>query len=137
MATVCLDNNFVSDYLAGAEYTGAFLSEFGSEDEVLLPTIVWFEALTPAFRTGEGRTLSRVRSALSGFQTADFDVDAAEESAAIRCELLDRGQPLGAPDVLIAGIARSNGAKLVTADAAFDQVPDLAVVNPRADDRSR
>lgn len=69
MATVCLDNNFVSDYLASAEYTRVFLSGFGSEDAVLLPTIVWFEALTPAFRTGEGRTLSRVRSALSGFQT--------------------------------------------------------------------
>jgi hypothetical protein len=59
MATVCLDNNFVSDYLASAEYTRAFLSGFGPDDDVLLPTIIWFEALTPAFRTGEGRTLSR------------------------------------------------------------------------------
>ena len=59
MATICLDNNFVSDYLASAEYTRTFLSKFGSDDDVFLPTIVWFEALTPAFRTGEGRTLSR------------------------------------------------------------------------------
>jgi len=51
MATVCLDNHFVSDYLASAEYTRVFLSEFGPEDEVLLSTIAWFEALTPAFRT--------------------------------------------------------------------------------------
>jgi predicted nucleic acid-binding protein len=133
MATVCLDNNFVSDYLASAEYTRMFLSGFGPEDAVLLPTIVWFEALTPAFRTGEGRTLSRVRSALSGFQTVDFDYDAAEEAAAIRGELLDRGEPLGAPDVLIAGIARRHEADLVTADGAFERVPNLSVLNPRAD----
>ncbi|MCY4732885.1 hypothetical protein KY092_20345 [Natronomonas gomsonensis] len=87
MATICLDNNFVSDYLASTEYTRTFLSGFGPDDDVLLPTIVWFEALTPAFRTGEGRTLSRVRSALSGFQTVDFDYDAAEEAATIRGEL--------------------------------------------------
>jgi tRNA(fMet)-specific endonuclease VapC len=132
MVTVCLDNNFVSDYLASAEYTRTFLSDFGPGDDVLMPTIVWFEALTPAFRTGEGRTLSRVRSALSGFHTADFDYDAAEEAATIRGELLDQGQPLGAPDVLIAGIARSHKAELVTADGAFERVADLSVVNPRA-----
>jgi tRNA(fMet)-specific endonuclease VapC len=133
MATVCLDNNFVSDYLASAEYTRVFLSGFGSDDDVLLPTIVWFEALTPAFRTGEGRTLSRVQSGLSGFQTVDFDYDAAEEAATIRGELLDRGQPLGAPDVLIAGIARHHDAELVTADGAFERVSNLPVVNPKAD----
>jgi predicted nucleic acid-binding protein len=133
MATVCLDNNFVSDYLASAEYTRGFLSGFGPDDDVLLPTIVWFEALTPAFRTGEGRTLSRVRNALSGFQTVEFDYGAAEEAATIRGELLDDGQPLGAPDVLIAGIARHHGAALVTADGAFERVSDLAVVNPKAD----
>jgi len=49
MATVCLDNHFVSDYLASAEYTRVFLSGSGPEDEFLLPTTVWFEALTPAF----------------------------------------------------------------------------------------
>lgn len=133
MATICLDNNFVSDYLASAEYTRTFLSGFGPDDDVLLPTIVWFEALTPAFRTGEGRTLSRVRSALSGFQTVDFDYDAAEEAATIRGELLDRGQPIGAPDVLIAGIARHHDAELVTADGAFERVSDLSIQNPKAD----
>ncbi len=40
MATVCLDNTFVSDYLASAEYTRSFLSGFGPDDDILLPTIV-------------------------------------------------------------------------------------------------
>lgn len=60
----------------------------------------------PAFRAEEGRTRSRVRGALDGVRTVDFDYDAAEETAAIRGALLDRGRPLGTPDVLIAGITR-------------------------------
>ncbi|WP_411911643.1 PIN domain-containing protein [Natronomonas gomsonensis] len=46
---------------------------------------------------------------------------------------IDRGQPLGAPDVLIAGIARHHDAELVTADGAFERVSDLSIQNPKAD----
>jgi hypothetical protein len=40
VTTVCLDNTFVSDYLASDDYTRTFLSGFGPEDDVVLPTIV-------------------------------------------------------------------------------------------------
>ena len=100
---------------------------------MLLPTIVWFEALTPAFRSGDGRTLARVRRAPGGFRAVDFDYGSAEEAAEIRGELLDRGQPLGSPDVPVAGIARRHDAELVTADRGFERVPGLSVVDPRAE----
>lgn len=38
MATICLDNNFISDYLNDAQYTAEFLRGFGPQDDVLLPT---------------------------------------------------------------------------------------------------
>lgn len=131
MATLCLDNNFISDYLGEPDYTTDFLRQFDSSDTVLLPTIVWFEALTPAFRSGDGRTPSRVRSALSGFDLTSFDGGAAEEAADIRGNLLDRGEPLGSPDVLIAGIARYHDADVVTDDRAFERVPGITVRNPK------
>lgn len=131
MVTLCLDNNFVSDYLGEPKYTTDFLSSFDGADTIFLPTIVWFEALTPAFRSGDGRTPSRVRSALRGFELTGLEKGAAEEAAAIRGTLLDRGEPLGSPDVLIAGIARYHDADLVTDDRAFERVPDLMIQNPK------
>lgn len=100
---------------------------------MLLPTVVPFEAPTPSFRSGDGRTLARVRRALGGFRAVDFDYESAEEAAEISGELLDRKQPLGSPDVLVAGIARRHDAELVTADHGFDRVPGLSVVDPRAE----
>lgn len=131
MATLCLDNSFVSDYLGATAYTTEFLRQFDASDTVLLPTIVLFEALTPAFRSGDGRTPSLVRNALWCFELTRFDEGAAEEAATIRANLLDRGEPLGSPDVLIAGIAGSHDADLVTNDRAFERVPDLTIRAPR------
>lgn len=131
MATLCLDNSFVSDYLGEPEYTAEFLRNFDADDTILLPTVVRFEALTPAFRSGDGRTPSRVRNALRGFEQAALGTSAAEEAAAIRGTLLDRGEPLGSPDVLIAGIARYHDADLVTDDRDFERVPDLTIRNSK------
>lgn len=134
MTTLCLDNSFVSDYLAREDYTEAFLGNLDPDaDDVLVPTIVRFEAYVPAFRQDGSRTVAVVKRALSGFRTVDLDDDAAEEAAEIRGALLDRGEPLGAPDVLIAGIARSRNAEIVSDDRGFERVPDLTVRNPKRD----
>lgn len=135
MATICLDNTFVSDYLNEAPYTAAFLRDFDPADDVLVPDIVRFEALVPAFRSGGGRKATAVRRALSGFQSAAFDSDVAEEAAEIRSGLLDDGTAVGSPDVLIAGTARSHGADLVTDDRAFSRVDGLTVRNPKRDEQ--
>lgn len=134
MATICLDNTFVSDYLNGAQYTAAFLREFGPADTVLVSDIVRFEALVPAFRSGSGRTATDVRQALGGFQSVAFDSDVAEAAAEIRSDLLDAGSPVGSPDVLIAGTARAHGADLVTDDRAFSRIDGLTVRNPKRDE---
>lgn len=135
MTTICLDNNFVSDYLDEVQYTADFLREFGPEDDVLLPDIVRFEALVPAFRSGSGRQASKVRRALSGFQPVEFDSGVAEEAAEVRADLLDSGAPMGSPDVLIAGTARYHGADVVTDDRAFSRVDGISIRNPKRDDQ--
>lgn len=135
MTTICLDNTFVSDYLDHEQYTKEFLSRFGPEDDVLLPDIVRFETLVPAYRSGQGRKPSRVRHALSGFQPVAFDSGVAEEAAEIRAGLMNQGRALGSPDILIAGTARYHGADVVTDDRAFGRVPGLTARNPKRDNQ--
>ena len=135
MTTLALDNSVVSDLVAGMDYPGEFLDTFPQDTDVVLPSVVWFEAMVPAFRSGDGRTVRETQSVLGNLPILDFSREEANETAEIRAELLDRGEPVGAPDVLIAGTARAEGAAVVTNNAKdFDRVPDLEV-HDLTDDR--
>lgn len=48
-----------------------------------------------------------------------FDDLAAREAADVRLGLLDRGEPIPAPDTLIAGVARALRAELIATDRHF------------------
>lgn len=62
------------------------------------------------------------------YETATFDNLAAREYATIRARLFAAGQPIGPNDMLIAAIARSRGATLITNNIAeFKRVPGLLV----------
>ncbi len=58
-----------------------------------------------------------------------WDSAAAERYGALRARLEQGGKPLGNLDTLIAAHALATGARLVTSDAAFKRVPELAVVD--------
>lgn len=78
--------------------------------------------------TGDGQ---KKRQALQRFISAltvlDFDDDAAKHSADIRAMLSMQGNLIGPNDLLIAGHARSIGAKLITGNLReFARVDGLA-----------
>ncbi|MFB6219915.1 MAG: type II toxin-antitoxin system VapC family toxin [Halolamina sp.] len=128
MTILALDNSVASDLVAGMDYPGEFLETFPRDTDVVLPSIVWFEAMVPAFRSGDGRTVRETQSALGKLPLLEFGREAANETAEIRAELLDRGEPVGAPDVMIAGTARANNAAIVTTNANdFDRISELDV----------
>jgi len=53
----------------------------------------------------------------------DFDLRSAEKSSEIMADLLTMGKPVNALDVLIAGIAVTNGAdKIASTDKRFDEI---------------
>ena len=67
---------------------------------------------------------------LAGMLIVDFDANAAEHYAEIRAELEAKGTPIGPNDLLIAAIARANGATLITVnEMEFRRVPGLVVEN--------
>lgn len=133
MSGVCLDTNVLADYLDGRGYAEQFLDGLATDTVVLLPELVRFELLVAAHRSGSGRTPDAVRDAVRSFRSVVLDHDAVVEAARIRSTLLDAGEPVGPPDVLIGGLARRHDTTLVTDDRAFERVPGLAVRNPRVD----
>jgi tRNA(fMet)-specific endonuclease VapC len=137
MTTLALDNSVVSDLVAGMDYPEEFLNTFPRDTNVVLPSVVWFEAMVPAFGSGDGRTVQETQTVLGNLPLLDFTREAANETAEIRAGLLDRGEPVGAPDVLIAGTARANGAAVVTNNAEdFNRIPELEVYDLLDDRRA-
>jgi tRNA(fMet)-specific endonuclease VapC len=62
------------------------------------------------------------------YQSLPFDNAATREYATVRAHLFAAGQPIGPNDMLIAAIARSSGAALVTHNVAeFRRVPALLI----------
>jgi tRNA(fMet)-specific endonuclease VapC len=72
--------------------------------------------------------LDRVERFCGAFDSLPFDDAAAARYGSIRAQLRREGRPIGANDMLIASIALSGRATLVTRNAAeFERVPGLRV----------
>jgi len=69
-------------------------------------------------------------SFLSRMPVLSYDLEAARHTAIIRADLAQRGQPIGAYDQMIAGIARSRALTVVTNnEREFSRVKGLEVEN--------
>jgi len=107
---ILLDSDTLIHYLKGRE---PVVSRFHatSRRELAIPSIVAYE-----LEYGTRKFFSARRAAvLSNFLIqAPFDHAAARQSADLRVDLEARGVTIGPMDLLIAGIALSRGAVLVT-----------------------
>ncbi len=83
--------------------------------ELKVSVVTVFELEFGILRSDRPEALRRVvRAFLENVEILPWTSAAAVHSGAIRAELADRGQPIGAYDLQIAGHARSLGATLVT-----------------------
>ena len=86
------------------------------------------------YGVSKSRDVKRNRHALDQFieplEVARFDQEAAAVYGAIRAHLEQKGQPIGAMDLLIAAHARSLDVRLVTNnEREFKRVPGLRIEN--------
>lgn len=126
-----LETSFLVDYLREQPYTIEYL-EANPHVEYTIPTIALYELYAGARRSDTtNESISTVAEALKWAERAEFNEESAREAADIRSELLDRGEPIPAPDTLIAGVARSLDAELVATDKHFSEISQLNTVNPR------
>ena len=84
--------------------------------------------LSAATRTRRSDNLKRVDELAAKYESLPFDNAVARDYAAIRAHLFNTGRPIGPNDMMIAAIARSRGATLVTHNTAeFSRVPGLSI----------
>jgi tRNA(fMet)-specific endonuclease VapC len=126
-----LDTNTLIYYFKGQGQVAQNLANVSSPQEILISTIVLYElqvgiakSAAPAKRTQQlEQLLSRVNLVL-------FDRDAALAAATIRAQLEQQGTPIGSIDVLIAGVAVSLQATLVTHNVReFSRISGLAIAD--------
>ena len=124
---VCADSTFLIDVLRGHPAAATRLQALVSTREpryVSPPAVA--EVLVGA-HLGGPKQRSSAEGLLATFQWLEFDPESAREAGRIGAELIERGQPLSAPDLFIAAVSLRHGQALITRDQAFARDPGLRV----------
>lgn len=127
---VCLETTFLVDLLRGKKEVEELKDQLYSTERVLAvasPTIMelWTGAL---LSTHKERELAKVRELLQSLQILILDEKSAQMTGEIEANLLKNGVTIGTADMMIAGIAQTNGETLVTRDAHFARIPGLRML---------
>ncbi len=128
MADALIDSDVLIDVLKGRQSAAAWIAEY-SRDSLLITSSV------NVFELSRGWDSDRATEAgmalLREFIILPLDTRAALEAAVIDTELRQRGTPLDAGDLLIAGMARANGLAVITRNVRhFGRIEGLEVVTP-------
>jgi tRNA(fMet)-specific endonuclease VapC len=125
-----LDTSTLSDLMRNP--SGATARRFARKEEsrVCTSIIVACELRFGARKRNSPALIDRVEQILRSLEILPLEVGVDSTYAAIRLELEDRGEPIGANDLLIAAHALARGLVLVTANAQeFRRVRGLMVEN--------
>lgn len=129
-----LDSCAVSDFMRGNVNTSSRIKSL-SPSIIFISSITQMEISYGLLKKFEKSHIffKILKEFLSEISILPFDNIAAKESAIIRTNLEKKGTPIGAYDIFIAGIAKSQNLILVTSnEREFKRVSDLAVENWRA-----
>lgn len=128
MRRLLLDTTFLID----AERSGNELDRaIEDEDDVAIAAVTLAEIRVGALMS-KGR-LASMRTAFvddvaQNMPIVSYDLNVAEQHAALLAEVRRQGRPRGAHDLIIAASARSSGRSVVTADAtAFEGLSGVEV----------
>jgi len=126
--SVLLDTNVCIAYLNGAGDIRDRISAM-APSEVCVCSVVKAELLYGARKSDRVEpNLARLRAFFAPLRSLPFDDDAAARYGVIRAQLESDGRPMGANDLMIAAIAATHDATLVTRDTGmFDRAVGLRV----------
>jgi tRNA(fMet)-specific endonuclease VapC len=121
-----LDSNTIIQYVKGHE---GVIAKVKSAVEIAVPSIVVYEIEVGTIQSKQTGRRRRILSELfQEIEVVPFDSSAALAAARIRCELEARGEGIGPLDTLIAGIAVSRGAILITSNVSeFKRIKGLRI----------
>lgn len=109
-----LDTNTLIYYFKGMGQVGDRLREV-SPTGIAISTLVLYELQVGIAKSASPeRRIAQLNAFIEPVNVLAFDLKAAQSAALIRASLEQQGQPIGPLDTLIAGVALSQSAILVT-----------------------
>ena len=102
-----------------------------SPKDVAISSVTLFELECGAEKSGsKDRSTKALNKFLLPLTIVDFDREAALKAASVRARLEKKGIPIGAYDLLIAGVALARGMCLVTNNVReFQRIEELQIEN--------
>lgn len=124
----CVDTDFCVDYLREKAPRCTQFEQAMARFDLRMTAITAYELLLGQVRMRRKQDLSGL---LEVVPVIPFGRRAAEESAKTHSILMKKGQEIGLPDTLIAGICLAEAIPLLTCNLAhFERVEDLKVIDP-------
>jgi tRNA(fMet)-specific endonuclease VapC len=116
---IVLDTSVLIDYFKGENKS----FDFVANSEAVATVISYHEILSGIKHKKAKKEEAFYRRFFSDIKVLEFDLKASEESSSIMARLLSLGKLVNTLDVLIAGIAITNGAeKIVSRDKDFLEI---------------
>ena len=132
-STYLLDTNIISALMK--DRTGAITANVRAwaqrlpDCRLVTSVVVQYELLFGLARHGTSRLQTAYDIQMNKLPVLPLDAAVGPHYARLRAHLEKAGTPIGANDTLIAAHALALGATLITADAEFSRIPDLALEN--------
>lgn len=125
---VVVDADVLIDYFAGVEPSAGRVAELLESGRLAVTAVTVFELACGVATEGQRRDLEHLLAAVSALP---LDSAAALRSAAVYRELREKGQLIGALDLLVAGTCLARSLPLLSRNLAeFGRVAGLAVMSP-------
>lgn len=125
----CLDTSFLIDLLRGKKRVKELKDELDRTETrlaVAAPSVM--ELWSGSYQAREKASdQAKVAELLESLEILPLDGRTAKEAGEIEAQLLEKGIIIQPEDVMIAGIARLHGEKVVTRDEDYVRVPGLQV----------
>lgn len=122
---IILDTSFLIDFFKGRNKTLDLVNS-----DVATTVITFHEIISGAKHKKAKNEEKFFRRFFSEIKVFDFDIRAAEKSSEIMASLLTTGKVVNALDVMIAGIAITNGIdKIASNDKDFIEISKITVLD--------
>lgn len=128
---VCLDSNFLIDFLKNKDYAIKKMRSLKENGEdVSTTTINSFELLKGALDENYKNSFDAINKLLGNLRILPFDFESSKKAAEIFELLKEKGEIIDYLDLMIASIAIVNKEKLLTGNLKhFSRVPWLEIEN--------
>jgi len=124
---ICIDTDLIIEYLRGRKPFADKLEEVIMKYECYLTSITTYELYLGQERMKQKQNLDGL---IQHFKILPFDLNSAKMSAKIQNELKNKGEEIGLPDILIAGICLINRIPFLTNNYQhYSRINNLSLID--------